>query len=57
MVNFTNIPDRRLPSEGNWAQREGDNARVHDSVSAGIVRWFLPKRGVCRMTLTMPALL
>ena len=52
-----NIPDRRLPSEDHWAQQEGEHARVRDSVSAGIVHLFLPKRGVCRMTLTMPAFL
>ena len=57
MLNFMNIPDRHLPSEDNWAQQEGEHARVRDRVSALIVRCFLPKRGVCSMTLTMPALL
>ena len=57
MVNFMNTHDRRLSSEDNWAQQEGKHARVRDSVSAGIVRCFLPTRGVCRLTLTMPALL
>ena len=42
MVNFMNIPDRRLPSEDHWAQQEGAHARVRDSVSAGIIRLFLP---------------
>jgi hypothetical protein len=38
MVNCMNIPDRRLPSEDNWAQQEGEHARVRDRVSAVIVR-------------------
>jgi hypothetical protein len=38
MVNFMNIPDRRLPSEHHWAQQEGEHARVRDRVSAVIVR-------------------